>query len=124
DSDGFVVETSHGIWRAKYVISATGTWGAPFVPKYPGASEFAGEQLHTVDYRSPEPFRDKRVVVVGGGNSAAQILAEVSMVADTTWVTQRAPRFMPDDVDGRRSEERRVGIEREAERAPAACRRE
>lgn len=101
DSDGFVVETSHGIWQAKYVISATGTWGAPFVPKYPGASEFAGEQLHTVDYRSPEPFRDKRVVVVGGGNSAAQILAEVSMVADTTWVTQRAPRFMPDDVDGR-----------------------
>jgi putative flavoprotein involved in K+ transport len=40
------------------------------------------------------------VVVVGGGNSAAQLLAEVSTVAATTWVTPR-PRFPPDDVDGR-----------------------
>jgi putative flavoprotein involved in K+ transport len=40
-------------------------------------------------------------VVVGGGNSAAQILAEVSTVATTTWVTPRPPRFLPDDVDGR-----------------------
>jgi putative flavoprotein involved in K+ transport len=39
--------------------------------------------------------------VVGGGNSAAQILAEVSTVADITWVTTRPPRFLPDDVDGR-----------------------
>ena len=38
--------------------------------------------------------------MVGGGNSAAQILAEVSEVAETTWVTQREPRFLPDDVDG------------------------
>ena len=38
---------------------------------------------------------------MGGGNSAAQILADVSTVAATTWVTQRPPRFMPDDVDGR-----------------------
>ena len=38
---------------------------------------------------------------MGGGNSAAQILAEVSTVAETTWVTIRPPRFLPDDVDGR-----------------------
>ncbi|WP_244302927.1 NAD(P)-binding domain-containing protein [Leucobacter coleopterorum] len=93
DSDGFVVETSHGTWHALYVVSSTGTWGAPYPPAYPGSSEFAGEQLHPVDYRSPEPFCSKRVVVGGGGNSAAQILAEVSMVAETTWVTQRTPRF-------------------------------
>jgi cation diffusion facilitator CzcD-associated flavoprotein CzcO len=42
-----------------------------------------------------------RVLVVGGGNSAAQILAEVSERADTVWVTTRPPRFLPDDVDGR-----------------------
>ena len=41
------------------------------------------------------------MVVVGGGNSAAQILAEVSTVTDTLWVTPRPPRFLPDDVDGR-----------------------
>ena len=41
------------------------------------------------------------VLVVGGGNSDAQILAEVSEVADTTWVTPKPPAFLPDEVDGR-----------------------
>lgn len=87
--------------RARQVVSATGTWGRPFVPFYPGRAEFAGRQLHTVEYQTPEEFEGQRVLVVGGGNSAAQVLAEVSTVADTTWVTSRPPRFLPDDVDGR-----------------------
>jgi putative flavoprotein involved in K+ transport len=60
-----------------------------------------GEQLHTAGYRGPEPFHGRRVVVVGGANSGAQILADVSTVADTTWVTLRPPRLLPDEVDGR-----------------------
>jgi thioredoxin reductase len=64
-------------------------------------TEFTGRQLHAAEYQDPEEFAGRRVVVVGGGNSAAQILAEVSTVADTTWVTTRPPRFLPDDVDGR-----------------------
>ncbi|WP_338596781.1 ArsO family NAD(P)H-dependent flavin-containing monooxygenase [Saccharopolyspora sp. SCSIO 74807] len=95
------VDTDHGAWRAQMVISATGTWDSPYLPDSPGSDEFAGQHLHTVSYRCPERFRGRSVVIVGGGNSAAQILAEVSTVADTTWVTQRPPRFMPDDVDGR-----------------------
>lgn len=101
DGTGFEVETDRGNWRAAAVISATGSWRHPYLPRYPGQETFAGSQVHTVDYRSPEPYAGKRVVIVGGGNSAAQILAEVSEVADTVWVTPRPPRFMPDDVDGR-----------------------
>ncbi len=82
-------------------MSATGTWTQPFWPTYPGARDFTGRQLHAAQYRRPEEFTGQRVVVVGGGNSGAQILAEVSTVADTTWVTTRPPRFLPDDVDGR-----------------------
>ena len=40
-------------------------------------------------------------MVVGGGNSAAQILAELSKVGETIWVTQDPPAFLPDEVDGR-----------------------
>lgn len=101
DEHGFVVSSDHGTWHAPYVVSATGTWGAPIIPTYPGSDEYLGEQLHTVEYPSPQPFRGKKVAVVGGGNSATQILAEVSLVAETKWVTLREPRFMPDDVDGR-----------------------
>jgi cation diffusion facilitator CzcD-associated flavoprotein CzcO len=86
---------------SRAVVSATGIWDRPFWPAYPGMAEFTGRQLHAADYRTPEQFAGQRVVVVGGGNSAAQILAEVSSVADTTWVTPRPPRFLPDDVDGR-----------------------
>ncbi len=85
----------------RLVVSATGTWDQPFWPVYPGAATFRGRQLHTRGYDRPEELAGLRVVVVGGGNSAAQILAEVSRVADTLWVTPREPRFLPDDVDGR-----------------------
>jgi putative flavoprotein involved in K+ transport len=99
---GFLVDTDASGWHADAVISATGTWDRPFWPAYPGSRSFRGRQLHTAGYRSPEPFRGLRVIVVGGGNSAAQLLAEVSTVAaNTTWVTPRPPRFLPDDVDGR-----------------------
>jgi putative flavoprotein involved in K+ transport len=102
DPDGhLVVSTSAETWRARAVISATGTWTQPFVPHYPGTADYTGRQLHTTGYRSAEDFTGRRVAVVGGGNSAAQILAEVSRTAETVWVTQRPPRFLPDDVDGR-----------------------
>ncbi|RCW38770.1 cation diffusion facilitator CzcD-associated flavoprotein CzcO [Halopolyspora algeriensis] len=111
--------TDHGTWHARAVISATGTWQSPYVPSYPGQEKFTGHQLHTVSYRRPDDFRGQRVIVVGGGNSAAQILAEVSTVAETTWVTSRRPRFMPEGVDGRvlfdvatrREAARRLGTE-------------
>lgn len=93
------VRSEGGDWLAEHVVSATGTWSRPFVPTYPG--RFAGRQFHTADYRQASDFAGERVLIVGGGNSAAQILAEVSEVAETTWVTLRPPRFLPDNVDGR-----------------------
>jgi putative flavoprotein involved in K+ transport len=95
------LRTTNGAWAARAVVSATGTWGRPFVPHYPGIERFRGLQLHSAAYRGPQGFEGRRVVVVGGGNTAAQLLAEVSEVATTTWVTLRPPRFLPDDVDGR-----------------------
>jgi hypothetical protein len=99
--DGLEVVSDSGIWHGQAVVSATGTWEEPYIPHYPGQELFGGTQLHSAHYISPEPFRGKRVLVVGGGNSGAQILAELSLLADVTWVTRRPPRFMPDDVDGR-----------------------
>lgn len=98
---GFRVKTNKGDYFAKTVVSATGTWHNPYIPSYEGRELFKGEQLHSADYKGPEVFRGKRVMVVGGGNSGAQILAEVSKVAQTIWVTEAPPGFLPDEVDGR-----------------------
>ena len=83
------------------VVSATGTWRRPHVPDYLGWESFRGEQTHSAHYVRPEPYAAKRVLVVGGGNSGAQVLAEVSRVAETSWVTLKEPTLLPDDVDGR-----------------------
>jgi putative flavoprotein involved in K+ transport len=95
------VETDSGTWRARAVISATGTWWRPFLPAVPGRGDFGGRQLHTVAYRRPQDFAGRRVIVVGGGNSGAQIAADLAHDTQLTWVTQRPPRFLADDVDGR-----------------------
>ena len=56
------------------VVNATGTWGAPFIPWYPGLRSFTGRHIHTNDYVSAEHFEGKSVVVVGGGTSAIGFL--------------------------------------------------
>ncbi|MGY1985240.1 NAD(P)-binding domain-containing protein [Blastococcus sp. SYSU DS0669] len=106
DDGRFAVATDRGTWNARAVVNATGTWTRPFVPRYPGQELFRGRQLHTVDYRAAEEFRGQHVVVVGGGASATQLLAEISRVTSTTWVTRRPPVFRegPFDEDaGRRA---------------------
>ncbi|MEV7145142.1 ArsO family NAD(P)H-dependent flavin-containing monooxygenase [Streptomyces sp. NPDC093084] len=95
------VEADAGTWHARAVISATGTWWRPFLPAVPGRGDFSGRQLHTVEYRRPHDFAGGRVIVVGGGNSGAQIAADLASRTELTWVTQRPPRFLADDIDGR-----------------------
>ena len=96
-----VIHSDRGDYRAHNVVSATGTWSKPYVPDIPGLTVFQGTQLHSAHYVGPDPFAGQSVLVVGGGNSGAQILAEVSLVASAQWVTAQDPLFLPDEVDGR-----------------------
>ncbi|MFE4354979.1 NAD(P)-binding domain-containing protein [Kitasatospora sp. NPDC056800] len=86
-----LVETDRGTWSTRALINATGTWTRPFLPHYPG--RFAGRQLHYAEYRGPEEFTGKRVLVVGGGASAVQVLSEVAAVGETVWVTRSEPVY-------------------------------
>jgi hypothetical protein len=113
---GLRVLAGHRAWEARAVVNATGTWDRPFRPYYPGAATFRGRQLHTADYAGPQEFAGKHVVVVGGGVSGVQLLAEISTVASTTWVTRRPPIFRTGPFtaeDGRAA----VGLVEEAVRA-------
>jgi cation diffusion facilitator CzcD-associated flavoprotein CzcO len=77
------------------VVNATGTWGAPFIPWYPGRDSFLGRQVHTNDYTDAREFEGKNVVVVGGGTSAIGFLLELENVAaSVTWATRREVEYL------------------------------
>lgn len=101
DGGMFELKTSGGTYRSKAIISATGTFGKPFYPDVPGRKKYKGKQFHSSEYRNADGLQGSKVLVVGEGNSGAQILAEVSKVAKTKWATRQIPKFLPDDVDGR-----------------------
>jgi cation diffusion facilitator CzcD-associated flavoprotein CzcO len=110
--DRLLVQSTAGDWAARAVVNATGTWTRPFWPYYPGRERFRGRQLHTVDYRAAEEFAGRHVVVVGGGNSAVQLLAEISAVTTTTWVTRREPRWREGPFDEQAGREAVALVER------------
>ena len=99
--DGFSISSTEGrVIDASTVINATGTWDKPYWPYYPGQREFTGRQLHTHDFVAPEQFLGKRVLVVGGGTSAAQFLLQLaSHGIDTLWSTRRAPQWRKAPLD-------------------------
>ncbi|OLT05822.1 pyridine nucleotide-disulfide oxidoreductase [Pseudonocardia sp. CNS-004] len=114
---GLDVETDAGTWSTRALINATGTWTRPFLPRYPGGGSFRGRQLHTVDYAGPDEFAGRRVVVVGGGTSAVQLLMEIAPVAAaTTWVTRRPPEFHDEPFD---EDDGRAAVARVEERVRA-----
>jgi putative flavoprotein involved in K+ transport len=77
--------------KPKQLVLATGMSGKPNLPKFPGMDIFKGEQQHSSQHPGPDAYRGKKVVVVGGNNSAHDICAALwEGGADVTMV-QRSP---------------------------------
>jgi len=74
---GWHVATSHGELQARSVVIATGHNRRARLPAWPGADGFAGVVVHASVYREPAPFRGRRVLVIGGGNSGAEIAVDL-----------------------------------------------
>jgi putative flavoprotein involved in K+ transport len=100
--DGFAVVTEAGLeLTADLAIAASGGFGAPHRPALPGLDTFVGQAIHSSEYRNADGYAGRRVVVVGGGDSAMQIAAELAAVARVS-IASRAPlRFVPQRPLGR-----------------------
>jgi cation diffusion facilitator CzcD-associated flavoprotein CzcO len=86
-----------------YLIVCSGHHREPFRPEYPG--QFSGEVLHSTEYKRPDSFKDKRVLVVGGGNSACDIAVDVARVAQRTCISmRRGYHIVPKLIFGRPSD--------------------
>jgi cation diffusion facilitator CzcD-associated flavoprotein CzcO len=87
---GWVVRTARSEWRARAVVMATGIVANPIVPPFPGRERFRGRVLHSVEYRRPDPFRGRRVLMVGVGNSGGEIASELAAAGATVTVAVRS----------------------------------
>lgn len=103
------------------VVNATGTWGAPFIPWYPGLKEFEGRHVHTNDYTSASDYEGKDVIVVGGGTSAIGFLLELEdKVKSLTWVSRRPIDWREDGELNLEARAEAVQLQDEAARAGRA----
>jgi putative flavoprotein involved in K+ transport len=94
DRDGaeWVLRSPQGDLRATYVVVATGHNHTPDLPDWPGAAEFAGELVHASGYRNAKPYVGKDVLVVGSGNTGAEIALDlVETGATSVKVAIRTP---------------------------------
>lgn len=79
--DRWRLGTSAGPLVADHVVVATGHDRTPVLPAWPGASAFSGTLMHARDYRTPDAFRGRRVLVVGIGNSGTEIATQLTRAA-------------------------------------------
>ena len=85
--------------RYRAVLVANGHLWDPRWPDFPG--RFDGHAIHSHDYRTADPFRDRHVLVVGIGNSAVDIAVDVCRQAkSTTLSTRRSAWIMPKYIMG------------------------
>ncbi len=77
DGDDWLVSTSAGDFSAPRVVIATGYNKHQHLPDWPGIAGYAGELIHSGDYKSPDRYAGKTVLVVGTGNSGAEICVDL-----------------------------------------------
>jgi putative flavoprotein involved in K+ transport len=75
---GWELATSYGPIEAGTLVLATGACNQAFIPAFAGADEFEPPVIHSRQYRNPLPYLGKRVLVVGSGNSAAEIATDLA----------------------------------------------
>ncbi|MFE3472647.1 NAD(P)/FAD-dependent oxidoreductase [Streptomyces sp. B27] len=76
--DWQLTATGGRVLRGRAVVVATGFNHTPRIPEWPGRDTFTGELLHAAEYRNPAPYADKDVLVVGIGNTGAEIAADLT----------------------------------------------
>ncbi len=101
-ADRWIVRSADGTTReARAIVIATGVASNPYIPDLPGRAEFRGQMLHSHDYHRPGDVRGPRVLVVGTGNSAGEIAAELASAGVSVDLSVRSgATIVPRDVLG------------------------
>jgi putative flavoprotein involved in K+ transport len=76
--NGWTVELAGGdAWRVRVAVVATGQYRLPIMPPWDGREAYTGRLTHSVSYANAAPYAGQRVLVVGAGNSGAEIATDL-----------------------------------------------
>ena len=95
----WIVATTQGRIRARYLVAATGALSAPSVPDLPGLDHFRGQVFHSARWRHDISLAGKRVAVVGTGASAVQFVPEIAPTTEHLTIFQRTPGWVLPRLD-------------------------
>ena len=91
-ADGrWTVESSNGSLTADALVIATGYNHTAKIPDWPGLKSYKGRVVHSSEYRNPVALKSKNVLVVGPGNSGAEIAADLADSGATVSLAVRTP---------------------------------
>ncbi len=90
-TDGWTVTTETGSFSSPQVVVSTGYNRVPNVPTLPGETHFAGEILHSRAYRTGALFAGKRVLIVGMGNTGAELALDLYEQGAQPFISVRSP---------------------------------
>lgn len=91
-AQGWRLHTSSGEIEAPVIVLATGNYRTPVIPGWPGLCQFNGQLVHSGEFGNAWPFRGRDVLVVGAGNSAADIAVQLAYDgARKVWLAVRTP---------------------------------
>ncbi|HEU4720075.1 MAG TPA: NAD(P)-binding domain-containing protein [Gemmatimonadaceae bacterium] len=100
EGDRYLVSAGSERWEARNVVVAMATYQAPKIPAFASELDPAVVQLHSSEYRNPAQLREGGVLVVGAGNSGAEIAIEVVRHDHETWLSGRDTGHVPFAIDG------------------------
>ncbi len=93
--NAFLIKTNRDEYRAKNVVVATGPFQTPNLLGFSTNLATTFKQLHSSQYKNPKQLGDGNVIVVGGGNSGAQIAVELSKERETYLAVSKHPSYLP-----------------------------
>jgi putative flavoprotein involved in K+ transport len=96
----YFVDAGDRRWEADHVVAAMATYQAPRVPEFAAALAPSIRQLHSREYRSPGQLQPGDVLLVGAGNSGADIAMDV-VGSHRTWLSGRHPGHVPFRIESR-----------------------
>lgn len=105
-----IKKSDNGLWKVttqdkeflyEKVVVATGVNRVPFEPRWEGIEDFNGNIIHSRNYKNPAPFKGKKVLVVGMGNTGAEVALDLADSDIEVYVSVRGPvNIVPLEIFG------------------------